>query len=98
LRRRWPERMASPGFRKLFALGGDAFELSQRLPNLPETPAEGMSGALGQLYLGAHQRVHRWQPWIEIGTRSGRPLASDYGFSGAAPPPPQAKTHRPGAS
>ena len=98
LRTRWPERMASPGFRKLFALGVDAFELSQRLPNLPGAPAEGMSGALGQLYLGAHQRIHRWQPWIEIGPRSGRPLASDYGLSRGPQPRPSAGAQAPGAS
>ncbi len=53
---------------KLYALGVDAYQLSQ---NLHQIPAEGFRGATGTLYIQENQHIYRKLSWAKI--RGGSP-------------------------
>jgi uncharacterized protein len=56
---------------RLYALGVDAYRLTNNLPRLAAQPGTTISGATGQLYLDDKQHVLRHLPWAQF--RGGVP-------------------------
>jgi len=65
----WPESFNQNP--KFYALGVDAFQLSNHLQNMQMFPSNGVSGATGTLYLGQQQHIIRRLEWAQF--RGGEP-------------------------
>ena len=51
---------------KLYALGLDAYLLTQEMPKLAITPLLGLTGATGQLTINADQSINRQVLWVQM--------------------------------
>ncbi len=68
----WPERHQR--FRRLFALGVDAYRLVPHLGRMAARPATRVEGVTGRLGLDADYRVHRELTWARFQDGLPRPL------------------------
>lgn len=67
-KRAWPEQLNS--YNRLYALGRDAFKLSEQLPRLTMFPLMGIRNNTGTLILDRVRRIHRRVDWAVF--RRGR--------------------------
>lgn len=56
-------KRARPRYARLYALGSDAFKLSQQIAILKTMPELGIPGDTGELYMTQHQHISRKLPW-----------------------------------
>lgn len=60
-------------FKRLYAMGIDAYNLMEQFNSLGDTPENSLSGASGNLYRDAANRIHRQLQWARF--RNGQPVA-----------------------
>lgn len=68
----WPQ--ANGGIGRLYAMGADAFRLTQQLPQMQAVPGSGFDGLSGNLTLDATRRIQRALPWAEFRGGLATPL------------------------
>ena len=62
-------------FKRLYAMGIDAYSLTEQFNTLGNTPQTGLSGESGNLYRDASNRIHRQLQWARF--RNGKPVMLD---------------------
>lgn len=63
-------------FKRLYAMGIDAFQLIGKLERLAKNPQQQLAAQSGRLYLDSNRRVHRQLQWAQFVSGTPRPIDS----------------------
>ncbi len=57
---------ASSTYGRLYAMGMDSYRLAPHLKRLQSSPYESLDGSTGNLYMDAHNQLHRQMVWLKL--------------------------------